>query len=478
MREQLIQYVNLLFAGSPDAQDIKQEILQNTLDRFDDLVAQGKSPEAAYSLAISGIGDINEILGSNTAPAQAPQPSAAPKAKEPTPAWKTVLRSIAVCLYIMCPIPLFTLQNELGLCGLLCFVGLATALMVIAGSRGKAQQTAAPERSDLCKGINSIIWIIGICIYFAVSIPLNAWYISWIIFPILGAVTAIVSACFDLKKHHPSAIARIITWSVVALLLLSIFGIVLGLGTFIIEFDFDSGAYTTGSATLDSAGIQKLDINWVDGDIFIETGDGNEISFSVNNDNDPDNPMVWKQEGDTLTINYSKPGLRFGFFSFSSVSKDLFITIPSNWSGKELNIDTVSGSVEVTGIRTDRIDLDATSADCTFIDCIVTDISMSSTSGDLSYTGHLNRLECDGVSAECTVQARNTPEELELDCVSGKLTITLPEDATYTADLDTVSGRISSEFSPEYNGSHTYGDGTCRIEADTVSGNIIIQKAD
>ena len=55
MREQLIRYVDLLFAGAPNAQDVKQEILQNTLDRYDDLLQQGKSPEAAYSLAISGI---------------------------------------------------------------------------------------------------------------------------------------------------------------------------------------------------------------------------------------------------------------------------------------------------------------------------------------------------------------------------------------------------------------------------------------
>ena len=44
MREQLISYVDLLFAGAEDADDIKQEILQNTLDRYDDLINQGKSP--------------------------------------------------------------------------------------------------------------------------------------------------------------------------------------------------------------------------------------------------------------------------------------------------------------------------------------------------------------------------------------------------------------------------------------------------
>ena len=77
MRDQLIRYVDLLFAGAPGASDIKQEILQNTLDRYDDLVAQGKTPEAAYSLAISGIGDISEILNGGTMPPEAPAPSPA-----------------------------------------------------------------------------------------------------------------------------------------------------------------------------------------------------------------------------------------------------------------------------------------------------------------------------------------------------------------------------------------------------------------
>ena len=42
MREQLIQYVQLLFAGAADCDDTRQEILQNTLDRYDDLIAAGK----------------------------------------------------------------------------------------------------------------------------------------------------------------------------------------------------------------------------------------------------------------------------------------------------------------------------------------------------------------------------------------------------------------------------------------------------
>ena len=80
MREQLIQYVQLLFAGAADCDDTRQEILQNTLDRYDDLIAAGKTPEAAYRLAIMGIGDINEILG--RAPGSAPLPAPAVKQEE------------------------------------------------------------------------------------------------------------------------------------------------------------------------------------------------------------------------------------------------------------------------------------------------------------------------------------------------------------------------------------------------------------
>ena len=95
MREQLIQYVQLLFAGVEDCDDIRQEILQNTLDRYDDLIAAGKTPEAAYRLAIMGIGDINEILGRTSGtPAVMPVPAVSQE-KQDTPT-KKILRAIGV----------------------------------------------------------------------------------------------------------------------------------------------------------------------------------------------------------------------------------------------------------------------------------------------------------------------------------------------------------------------------------------------
>lgn len=207
MRDQLIHYVDLLFAGAPDAGDIKQEILQNTLDRYDDLIGQGKTPEAAYRLAISGIGDINEILNGgedSTTPIPTAVPPTATAQPEKKLAWKTALQAIGICLYILCPIPLFAMQNELGLCFLLAIVAVATALMVLSGSKqtakdNEAETTSAPE-SEIRKAVRMVISTVGLCFYLILSFATGAWYITWVIFPMMAAAQGLAKAILDLKE--------------------------------------------------------------------------------------------------------------------------------------------------------------------------------------------------------------------------------------------------------------------------------------
>ena len=61
MREQIQAYVNGLFADAALTirnAEVRQEILQHTLDRYDDLVASGKPEQEAYDEAVAGIGDV------------------------------------------------------------------------------------------------------------------------------------------------------------------------------------------------------------------------------------------------------------------------------------------------------------------------------------------------------------------------------------------------------------------------------------
>lgn len=64
MREQIKVYVDGLFKDAALTirnAEVQQEILQHTLDRYDDLIAAGKSEQEAYDEAVGGIGDVSEL---------------------------------------------------------------------------------------------------------------------------------------------------------------------------------------------------------------------------------------------------------------------------------------------------------------------------------------------------------------------------------------------------------------------------------
>ncbi len=201
MREKLANYVELLFAGAPQARDIQQEILQNTLDRYDDLIAQGKAPEAACQLAICGIGDIHELLGDTPSPAVLPASPAAPKKGSKDRKYT----AIAVMLYILCCVPVILFGTmglgTVGVALMFLMVAAATGLLILQGSGPKeAKSHSVSPRQELNKGVGSLIGILGVGIYLVVSFATSAWYITWLIFPIMAAVKGLVRAILDLKE--------------------------------------------------------------------------------------------------------------------------------------------------------------------------------------------------------------------------------------------------------------------------------------
>lgn len=206
MREQLISYVKLLFAGSCGCEDMQQEILQNTLEHYDDLIAQGKTPQAAYRLAISGIGDISGLIS----PAAESEPSEAIPAVQSQPhagagLLRRVLRAISVMLYILCPIPLILLAEtgaEIpGLCGTLAMVAVATAIHILSGAVGRKNVQERPA-DPLYKSIRALVSAVCVIGYLVLSFRSGAWYITWVIFPLASAVCGLIRAILDLKEAN------------------------------------------------------------------------------------------------------------------------------------------------------------------------------------------------------------------------------------------------------------------------------------
>ena len=213
MKEQLEKYVELLFAGSPASEDMMQEILQNTLDKYDDYIAQGNSPEAAYRLAISGIGDISELLGQeqNSPVPQSPTHTNTDYRGRPIkPMWKKVLTAVAVGLYILCAVPLIILSeagyDTLGVISAISIAAVATVAIIIASGGESHTQKEKDDDEDrnqppMQKAINSLVDVLGLIAYLFISFQTGAWHITWVIFPIIAALNGIVRAIFDLSRR-------------------------------------------------------------------------------------------------------------------------------------------------------------------------------------------------------------------------------------------------------------------------------------
>ena len=208
MREKLLTYIDCLFAGAPNTPqtaEIKTEILQNTLDRYDDLIAEGKTPEAAYSLAVSGIGDISEILSGGAAPNPRPVQTQAPESANFI---RKLMTGIAVGLYILCVAPCIILQDEKGVVGMFGMIALATVLLCVRPAAVKVRRPAAGEipveqmsaEGRLKSSVNGLLFAICLAVYFVVSFWTGAWYITWVIFLMYKAVCGIVSALLDMRK--------------------------------------------------------------------------------------------------------------------------------------------------------------------------------------------------------------------------------------------------------------------------------------
>ena len=492
MREQLIQYVNLLFAGASGAEDIKQEILQNTLDRYDDLVSQGKSPQAAYQLAISGIGDIHEILGSRPEdPVKAtPSPSAASfiqadvELKDDKK--NKLIKAIAIACLILSAIPILLLENSIGVCACLAMVAVAVVVLIVSDkdSEEKPRTTASEQtkhtRSAINRGITGGIWGTGLCAYFLLSFSTGAWHITWLLFPILGCICGFVDACFDLSRKPVGAIIRLILFLVLTgLLVITVLGLHLGNIVFSGFFSSSiSGPYNTSEGSVAASEIRNLQIDWVAGSITIQTADTDTITFTEGFYGEETKPMIWKQSGDKLILQFSESAWGFGFMNNSSVSKDLVVTVPSDWNCNDLSIDSVSAEIQVSDLVCDSIDLNNVSGKCDFENCKTEELTLETVSGKVNYRGELNSMDCDSVSADCEIYAQNCPSEIDMDGVSCDLILYLPENCGFTVDMDTASGDFDSDFpTTSKGGKHIYGDGECEINADSASGNICIRKA-
>lgn len=174
MREKLNEHIRVLFAdaerrspGNPRLAELKEELLLNTQEKYDHLVATGRTPEAAYLAAINGIGDIegllNDVIGAETAREENVGSSSA----------------------LPCAEREGSERNRDGDDG----------DEDKSGGKGKRS-----SRSPWYKLVSGIIWTVVLGAYFAISFTTHAWSVTWLLFIMGIAADCVAEGIFDLRR--------------------------------------------------------------------------------------------------------------------------------------------------------------------------------------------------------------------------------------------------------------------------------------
>lgn len=224
-----------------------------------------------------------------------------------------------------------------------------------------------------------------------------------------------------------------------------------------------------------SADLQEIEIDWVSGSIRLLPTNVSSIQVSESGKDTSKYPMICKQDGQTLKIEYCT-STTFGDLKNLKFSKDLTILVPMDWNGRAVKVDAASAKLSVQDLTIAEVEIDTASGECRFDGCTVDTLDIDTASGDISFNGSLNRLDCDSASAGVQAVLDNVPYEIDMDTASGGLELYLPEDAGFSVSMDTMSGKFDSTFPAAVkNGRYVCGDGACKIDMSSMSGGVTIR---
>lgn len=448
MSDRIKKYIDEIFAKAescPENDDMKQEILQNTLDKYNDLLAEGKTPEEAYTAAIASIGKLDGIIKKNTVTYTYTKEEVLRDRKK-----SAILLSVSVALYILSILPPILLDNTVfseTLAPALMFViiAIATALIIY---RAKTR---------LPKNARNTIVINGTAVPAPKMSTLEKVLIT------LGCVIGGLILC------------TVIAVSLFMTRVVNDGGNIAGFGIITDTYE-NANEYNVGDGEISEA-ISEIDIDWTDGEVNIVSYGGDTVSIQEGQVSDEDDMLRYRVANGKLSIKYRKSGTRFGLFS-EPTNKTLFVKVPENIAKNlaKLSVETVSAQTNIAGIYcTNELSVETTSGKCILTDCSASDLDFDSVSGNLSFNGDVLSADVSTTSGDMVLDLTESIRELSSESVSGNLSLTIPQGRGFTVEFDTVSGDLDSTAAFVQKNKHRiYGDGTAKFDVESVSGDLNI----
>ena len=263
------------------------------------------------------------------------------------------------------------------------------------------------------------------------------------------------------------------------------------------SFRYDHAEQYTGGGAILTDVVERVEIHWLSGSVAVQAHGEDTISFSeeANRELTKDDCLYYRLDGTTLLIQFC----RSGKWDLNGLEKDLTVLLPEELLLKDLEIDSVSAEIAAQGVGTEAANLNTISGDIRLTDCIITKLAeLDTVSGavateltqplDSLYAGtvsghmevtapEIGAFHGDTTSGAVSLAVDAAPRELDIDTVSGDVTLHLPEEADFALEVDTVSGDFSSELPcAKKDGRYVCGSGTGVYEIDTTSGDIRMQR--
>ncbi len=293
------------------------------------------------------------------------------------------------------------------------------------------------------------------------------------------------------RPVNSTAVARIVIWSVVLVILSGVFvlsmisgennGFGLSIGGLSIGSYFydDEDSYHVGTGSHDGS-IVELDIEWISGDVSILPTDESvvriEETYTGAND---DLRMRWKVTDGELIVKHRKPYRLFGRRSDAS-TKALTVYIPRAMLNAldEVELDVVDVNVTLEG-RAREVSIDGVNGTLNATGYIG-ELDMDLVDGKLDFAGTLTQGNLDGVNFHATLRL-DAAGSLDIDGVDQDVTLYLAETVTgFHISRESLGGSTIIEgfehVSVLDKGGRRWGDGSLVIDADGVDSKLTIKK--
>ena len=217
MSQDLRKNIEELFQNAPKtkaAYELKEELLANSNERYEDLIKEGVPEKEALEIVIHSIGDVDQLL------AEVEPHTSRNDLDDATVKKIALYRAIAIAIFIIGFAGTVIIDEVPGF-GSLSFVfmlvaaALGVSILVYVGAAypkyRKTEDTVVEDFKEwnhnqkkiksIQGSVSTIVWMIVLIAYFVISFATMAWYITWVMFLVGACAQAIVSLVFQLKDR-------------------------------------------------------------------------------------------------------------------------------------------------------------------------------------------------------------------------------------------------------------------------------------